>query len=158
LFNWLFWLFAFSVLWWRHEPHIPLSLGFPGWFPAWAARTAVLAALVTAAAWTAAALLRWPWSRWVRTEQELVLANKHPPDTFPIQLCGMGMIMSLLAVLGGALLMKYESKASEWLANPDKWMTMIIIIPIGFLLAWIAFERRRPRPPSGTPLSHSEKR
>ena len=75
--NTLFWLLAFSLLWWRHEARVPLPIDLPAWLPAWApiaARAAMLAFMMAVAAWATAALLRWPWIRWVRAEQELMLA------------------------------------------------------------------------------------
>ena len=77
--NRLLWAILLVVLWTRHQAHVPVPFSFPSWSWDWGpslARSAILLALVLLAAWAAAALLRWPWSAWVRADQEAVLAHK----------------------------------------------------------------------------------
>ena len=63
---------AILRLWTRHQAHVPVPFSFPSWFWDWGpflARSAILLALIVLAAWAAAALLRWPWSAWVRADR-----------------------------------------------------------------------------------------
>jgi hypothetical protein len=144
--NALFWLFAFLLLWTRYQAHIPLPFELPSWLPAWMpalAQFAALVIMVAAAAWATAALLRWPWSLWVRAEQEAVLAHKYPTDHGG--LTGMGMVISLLVLSASALARGYEFRAGDLLADLGGWFTPLMLIVLGsFLYAWIAVRLSPP--------------
>jgi hypothetical protein len=159
--NTLLWLFAFVLLWTRHGARVPLPFELPSWFPAWAptaAQFAVLVVLVAVAWWATAALLRWPWSLWVRGEQELVLAHEVPDNNPSMLLYGMGTVIILLVVLAGALARGYESGARELSVDPGEWVVLsAVMVAWGFILAHIAlWLRPGPQPPE-TPVTHSGK-
>jgi hypothetical protein len=140
--NTLFWLFAFVLLWTRHVARVPLPFELPSWSPTWTppvAQSALLVVLVVVGAWATAALLRWPWILWVRAEQNLVLAQKGPSDKAWAPLIGMGMVITLLALLAWALAHGDESRAGEVLADPGNWIAASIQMLVwGLVLAWIA--------------------
>jgi len=147
--NTLFWLLAFSLLWWRYEARVPLPFELPAWLPSWApmaARAATLACLIAVAAWATASLLGLPWSRWVRAEQELLLARKNPSDTpwaswTPICI---GMVISLLVFSAWQLARGSELAAGQLLAA--QWEDLIVgVLIVGFSFAVIA-SWRRPQP------------
>jgi len=147
--NTLFWLLALSLLWWRHEARVPLPFDLPAWLPAWApmaARAAALALMIAVGAWATAALLRWPWSHWVRAEQELMLARRNPSDTVWASwaLICMGVVIGLLVFLAWQLAHGSESEMEELLAARwDKLLTGMMIGVFSFVV--IAFWRR-PQP------------
>jgi hypothetical protein len=160
--NTLLWLFAFVLLWTRHRARVPLPFELPSWFPAGAptaARFAVLVVLVAVAAWATSALLRWPWSRWVRAEQEQVLAHAPPTPTPLAPLIGMGMVISLLVLLAGALARGDASMARELLADPGEWFSpLMLMFGGGVILAAIAYWLRPAPLPPDTTVTHTGKR
>jgi hypothetical protein len=152
--NALLWLVGFFLLWTQHQSWVPLPFKLPSWAPPeasiTAARFAVLVILATVAAWATAALLRWPWSHWVRAEQELMLAHGLPTGSPMAPLIGMGMVITLLVILAWAL--GYESRAGELLADPGKWFRLPMLMVGGsFILALIVlWLRPAPRLPDTT--------
>jgi hypothetical protein len=142
--NRILWAFALYLLWTRYDARVPVPFGFPSWFWNWGPtgeRFAILAALVVLAASAAAALLRWRWSVWVRTEQEAVLAQKTPGSVAwtKTPFGGMGTVIALLGVLAFALALGFESNETI-LANQQLWlMTPIMIAGWGSIISWIAY-------------------
>jgi hypothetical protein len=103
---------------------------------AWRWAAAKAAAQLLGAAWIAAALLRWRWSVWVRTEQEAVLAHK-TPDWKPFD--GPAIVISVLGVLAIALALGFESRASTLLANPQFGLIApVVITAIVGIAVWIS--------------------
>ena len=82
--------------------------------------------LVALAAWSAAVLLRWRWSVWVRAEQEAVLAHKVPGVVMPFS--GLEFVISLLGALALALALGFESRSSTLLANPEFWLVAPLVV------------------------------
>jgi hypothetical protein len=63
-----------------YHNEIPMPVKLPAWIPAAAARPVLFVALLVGAAWVTFSVLRWLWSRWVRLEQEAVVAGREPGD------------------------------------------------------------------------------
>jgi hypothetical protein len=64
-----------TFLWTEHQGSIPVPFDLPSWFPPAPVKLALLVAFIAFAMWTTASVLRWPWSRWTRVEQDVVLAQ-----------------------------------------------------------------------------------
>jgi fumarate reductase subunit D len=136
----LIWLFVGAMLLILPGMDVPLPdrvLGLlPDWLPALTAtpmRSVLLVALTTVAAWASYGIARWVWRRWVRAEQEAVLAHDPPRGGEFVPLCAMGMVVwavLLLAILlaGGA-----ESELPKLLTNPGEMLLALVMI-LGF--AW----------------------
>jgi hypothetical protein len=93
------------------------------------AQFAVLVLVVAAAVWATAALVRWPWSLWVRAEQKKVLAHKSPTNTpLPAMagVVGMWMVISLLMFSLYRLAQGDFPNARELLDNPGHALTPLI--------------------------------
>lgn len=151
--NALAWLFVFALLWKRHEQRVPMPFDLPAWLPAAAAtvtRFALLAAVVTLAAWATSRILLWPWTLWVRSEQEKALAGVSPSGKPWVHLIVMEMIVAMVLLLAYKIARGDSSVWSELRADPGE----VIIAALIFLFggAWIlaAFALRlmpEPRPP-----------
>jgi hypothetical protein len=68
------WLVLGAFLWTQYRASIPLILDIPGWVPPSTARFILLVSFILFGVWASTWILRWPWSQWVRSEQEAVLA------------------------------------------------------------------------------------
>jgi hypothetical protein len=126
--NRMLWLSILCLLWTRHGAHVPV------WAPT--VERLIITALVILAAWTAAALLRWPWSVWVRAEQEAVLAHKTPGVLTWLRFSGLGIVISMLGALALALALGYESQASTLLTDP---FILMMITSIGIWISVLAY-------------------
>jgi len=140
--NGVLWVCVLCLLETRHGARVPVPFSFPSWFWEWAPtveRLTILTALVALAAWTAAALLRWPWSVWVRAEQMAVLAHKTPGVLTWIRFTGLAMVISVLGALAFALALRYESQASTLLADPQFWLMAPFVLGIGVWISIIGY-------------------
>jgi hypothetical protein len=150
--NGLAWLFAFVPLWKRHEQRVPMPFDLPTWLPAavpTAARFALLAAVVALAAWGASRILRWPWTLWVRAEQEKALAHVPPAGKPWIPLIGMEMIVGMVLLLVYAITRGDSSVWSELRADPGEVIIEVLTLMFGgacILAAVALWLRPEPRP------------
>ena len=82
-------------------------------------------------AWATAALLRWPWSLWVRAEQELVLAHDNPADSPTIAAHRHGNGHHPARGLGVGACAWVRIRARELLADPGEWVGLSMLIVAG---------------------------
>jgi hypothetical protein len=127
--NWVLWLSIWCLLWTQHGAHVPIL--------APTVERLIITALVILAALIAAALLRWPWSVWVRAEQEAVLAHKTPDVSTWLRFSGLGIVISMLLALAIALAFGYGSQASTRLA--DLFKVVVFVVGAGFWISAIVY-------------------
>jgi hypothetical protein len=152
--NIVFWS-AFTIIWVRHGAIAALPFEIPSWSPAWAltaGRFAELGLFFVLCAWATAGLLRWSWTRWVRAEQELILAHKNPSNNslwnISLPLYGMGIVITALLMLASALLLKFEPRE---LLTPELFGLPVFLNMGGYFFAAIV-PRLMPVPdPTDTP-------
>jgi len=147
------WGFLFGLVWTRHKEAIPLPFAIPTWLPDPAtsvARFAALAAIISFAIWFTCALVRWPWNRWSRAEQQMVLANKHPQETPWVHLIGMGMVVWSLVMLAALIERQPSSTPKELLGiilgNWSDWLP----VALGWSLMSVGLMRWLLAPPEPT--------
>jgi len=153
--NGLAWLVAFWLLWERYEQRLPMPFDLPAWLPAalpTALRSALLAAVVVLAAWATYRMLRWPWSLWVRAEQEKALAAIPPAGKPWMPLIGMEMIICMVLVLVNAIRREDSSVISELRPDPGGVITQLIPMFVALLILAAVVFRLWPEPrPSEAP-------
>ncbi|MHC2292870.1 hypothetical protein [Bradyrhizobium barranii] len=139
--NWMLWGLIWLLLWARHGVHVTI------WAPT--VERLVITALVMLAALIAGALLRWPWSVWVRAEQEAVLAHKTPSVLTWLPFCGLGVVISLLGALAFALL-GYDFQVSTLLTDPQSGLhAFMLVVGTGVWITVIVYWLLPgPQPPS----------
>jgi hypothetical protein len=143
------WLSLFVLVWRRYGERIPLPFDVLSWLPVWtqsAVRFTVLAALISLGALLISAVLRWPWTLWVRAEQELILAHDHPTGMAPDRLIWMStvvwMLVSVAAVIG--LRPALPDTTTEWSA----WLIFGAVTVYGWSLISTSVLRLLLPPPS----------
>ena len=150
--NVLFWVFAFTIIWLRHGAGTPLLFELPSWSPVWtitAERFVEIALFFVLCTWGTAGLLRWPWTRWVRAEQEQILAHRNPPNSpwnVSWPLYGIGVVITALLMLALALLLGFESRPGE-LLTPELIGLPVFLNVGGFFFAILAVWLK-PGPPA----------
>lgn len=148
--NALLWAWFGALLWFQHHESLPLPVEIPAWLPGPMARFAALILAMAAGAWLSHFLLRWLWQRWVRTEQEAVLAGKEPSADEAGWLMVMGFVVWLLlfAVYGFG---KHGWEALEaLLADPKEYLMLPVLAFVYALISYFVLTRW-PRPPSVYP-------
>lgn len=114
------WLAVFVLVWSRRPELVPQPFELPAWLPAWAPaafRFLILAGIVALAAAATSALLRWPWLRWVRSEQDSYLASRPLRSwTWGHPLTAMTIVLALLAVALQVLVESLTGMGLFWMA------------------------------------------
>jgi hypothetical protein len=96
--NRLLWLGVLALGWRDLRALVPLPRELAAASPPWAAgalRDLLLVACAAAVVLATSSLLRWPWRRWVRLEQDAWLAGRTPADRRLRALAGMGLVLGL---------------------------------------------------------------
>lgn len=99
--NRLLWLGVLALGWSAFRELIPRLEGLPAGLPLWVAeavRSLVLVACAAAAILVTSALLRWTWRRWVRAEQDALLAGRAPEEAASWRLLALMAMGVLLCV------------------------------------------------------------